>query len=109
MMDVKSYTNLAQTVSKGKGLSAADAMQMSAKTLGTYVTNQFVGELMKNMPTNTVIGGGFAEDMYKSYMVQAISEQIGAKDGFGFEKLFHKKLNVAAKKEKNHESIDIVI
>ncbi len=109
MIDIKSYSHLAQSMPKGKGLSSADAMNMSAKALGTYVTNQFVGELMKNMPTNTVMGGGFAEDMYKSYLVQAISEQIGSKDGFGFEKLFHKKLNIAGKKEKNHEPIDIVI
>ncbi len=114
MLDIKAYSNLAGMMSQGKNVSAQAALNMSSKALSTYVTTQFIGEMMKNIEVNKLMGGGFAEEMYRSYLVEAIAEQVALKDGFGIERAFQKKLNdvrtpykKSTKKENDHASIDL--
>jgi Rod binding domain-containing protein len=54
-----------------------------AKEFETVYIQQMLKEIYKDAPLNPETGGGYAEEMYRQLLVEALAKEIAKKNGMG--------------------------
>lgn len=78
----------ARGISHGKPRNAREA----AEAFEAIFLSQMLAPMFKGIPTDTIMGGGHAEKIYRSMMVEEIGKSIARAGGVGIADSVHREL-----------------
>ncbi|MFA7637882.1 MAG: rod-binding protein [Parvibaculum sp.] len=80
----------APTIESASPHHASDPMWKAAQEFEAVMLAQMFDHMFKGLETNTLFGGGHAESIYRSFLMQTIGEAVAKSGGVGIAELIHR-------------------
>ena len=80
-LDLARYANTVQAPHAPKG--NARAMDKAARDFEAVFVGQMLEQMWSGVPTDGMFGGGSAEGVFRSLMIQSVGQQIANNGGIG--------------------------
>jgi flagellar protein FlgJ len=80
----------APTIESVSPHQASDPMWKAAQEFEAVMLAQMFDHMFKGLETNTLFGGGHAESVYRSFLMQTIGETVAEGGGIGIAELIHR-------------------
>jgi flagellar protein FlgJ len=80
----------APTIEGASPHHAHDPIRKAAQEFEALMLAQMFDHMFKGLETNTLFGGGHAESIYRSFLMQTIGEAVAESGGIGIAELIHR-------------------